>query len=46
MLYIPCVQFQFFVHYIQLPLEKKKANLFSKGGGGGGANAPPPLPPS
>ena len=36
MLYIPCVEFQFCVHYIQLPLGKKKANLFSGEGGGGG----------
>ena len=26
MLYIPCIEFQFCVHYIQLPLEKKKAS--------------------
>ena len=30
MVYIPCVEFQFCVCYIQLPLEKKKANLISK----------------
>ena len=44
MLYIPCVEFQFCVHYIQLPLEKRKANLISKGGTRlweGGGKCPP-----
>ena len=42
MLYIPCVEFQFCIHYIQLPLEKM-ANLISKGGQdyGKGAKCPP-----
>ena len=43
MLYIPCVDFQFCIHYIQLPFGKM-ANQISKGGrdGQGGANAPTP----
>jgi len=41
MLYIPCVEFQFCIHYIQLPFEKKWLPEISKGGqdsGKGGAN--------
>ena len=47
MLYIPCVEFQFCIHYIQLPLEKKMANLMYKGGqdSGKGGQMPPPAPP-
>ena len=33
MLYIPCAEFEFGICYIQLPFEKKMANLISKGGG-------------
>ena len=43
-LYIPCVEFQF---CIQLPFEKKMANLISKGGGeldsGKGGVMPEPI---
>ena len=49
MLYIPCVEFQFCVHCMQLPLEKK-VNLISKGGEtlarGEGGKCPPPPPPN
>ena len=42
MLYIPWVEFQFCIHYIQLPFEKKiLASMISKGGQDSG-NAPPP----
>ena len=45
MLYIPCVEFQFCIHYVQLPFEKKMATWDFQGGARlwqGGANAPPP----
>ena len=47
MLYIPCLDFQFYIHYIQLPFGKKWLTKISKRGARlwqGGANAPlPPL---
>jgi len=44
MLYIPCVEFQFCICYVQLPFEEKVANLVSKGGrdSGKGCECPPP----
>jgi len=46
MLYIPCVEFQFYIHYVQLSFEKKKwLPEISKGGqdsGKGGRMPPPP----
>jgi len=46
MLYIPWVEFQFCIHYVQLPLEKKWLPEISKGGGArlwqGGGQCPPP----
>ena len=41
--YIPCVEFQFYIHYIQLPFEKKWLPEISKGGqdsGKGGQMSP------
>ena len=35
MMCIPCAEFQFCIHYIQLAFEKKMANMISKGGEGG-----------
>jgi len=32
MLYIPCVEFQFCIHYVQLPFEKKGYLRFPRGG--------------
>jgi len=32
MLYIPCVEFQFCIHYVQLPFEKNGCPRFPRGG--------------
>jgi len=47
MLYIPCVELQFCIYYVQLPFEKWLPEIFKEGARlwQGGANAPPPPPP-
>ena len=44
MLYIPCVEFQFCIHYIQLPFEKNGYLRFPRGGKtlARGGECPPP----
>jgi len=47
MLYIPCVELQFCIHYVQLPFENKWLPEISKGGqdsGKGEQMPPPPCP--
>ena len=44
MMCIPCAEFQFCIHYIQLAFEKKMANMISKGGEGGDETLSLPSP--